>query len=309
MNTEVLTGTSNHIETTGKIGNMIGSEFPKDAEGRVYHLQIKKGEVANRVLLVGDLERAKIIKECFDTNTCTEYSSTRGFTTYTGKRKGIDVTVMGMGMGYPMMEFAVKEIRGITEGPLEIIRLGSCGTPREDISIGTVVVAKESYMIQTNYSAYQDNADFEDNCFIITKPIAPDSALHATLVKTLKIQAKTAFPIIEASDATADTFYAAQGRVDPAFDDRNQDLIERINSLHPNTGSLQMETFHLFHLARLNQQAMDKQNLRNQGIRAAACAIILANRQTGEFLSNEDKHKIERVAGEACLDALIASKA
>lgn len=307
MNTEMLTQLPSQIEQRRKVGDMIGSEFPKDAEGNVYHLQVNKGKVANRILLVGDLERAKIIKECFDANTCREYTSTRDFVIYTGQFKGISVSVVKNGMGYPMIDFAVREIRAITEGPLEIIRLGSCGTPREDIQIGTVVVAKESYMIRTNYSAYADETSSEESHFMISQPIAANNALHAALVKTLKVQTRTTFPVLEAKDATADSFYGSQGRVDPAFDDHNENLIQRIISLHPDTGSLQMETFHLFHLARLNQQAMKKQD-RCDVIHAAACAIILANRQTGQFLGNDEKHKIERAAGLACLEALIANK-
>jgi hypothetical protein len=66
--------------------------------------------------------------------------------------------------------------------------------------------------------------------------------------------------------------------------------------LHPNTGSLQMETYHLFHLAKLN---------RSGSIRAAACAIVLAQRKSGAFLSNDRKHELEIKAGNACLEALV----
>lgn len=57
-----------------------------------------------------------------------------------------------------------------------------------------------------------------------------------------------------------------------------------------------METFHLYHLARLSV---------NGTISAAACAIVLAQRKKNDFLTNEDKHTLEKQAGRACLEALV----
>jgi uridine phosphorylase len=106
---------------------------------------------------------------------------------------------------------------------------------------------------------------------------------------------------MEAIDATADSFYGSQGRIDSKFDDRNGQLIDQILEKYPQTGSLQMETFHLYHLAKLNSYA-EKQEM----IRVAACAIVLAQRKSDDFLSNALKHAIEIKAGNACLEALIA---
>lgn len=285
---------------TQVIGDPKGTNFPMDAEGRVYHLGLKRGEVANRILLVGDPERAKLIRESLDNPKETfHYVSNRGFTTYTGTKNGKPISIMAIGMGMPMMDFAIREIRAITDGPLYVIRLGSCGTPRSDISIGTVVVANQSYGILTDYDAYHitDPSLSSLACFKLTKPLQPDLALHKKLVTSLT-NALESFPVVEATDATADTFYGSQGRLDPSFDDRNASLIDQILEQHPDTASLQMETFHLYHLAKLNEYAKQKM------IHVAACAIVLAQRKSDDFLSNEVKHLIEKKAGNACLEAL-----
>lgn len=286
-------------EPTRSIGDPKGTNFPTDAEGRVYHLGLKRGEVANRILLVGDPDRAKIIRESLDNpNESFAYASNRGFTTYTGTKNGVPVTIMAIGMGMPMMDFAIREIRAITDGPLFIVRLGSCGTPRSDIPIGSVVVADRSYGIVTDYDAYHNASPA---CFKITQTIAPDPALHSALATSLETYSLGSYPVIEAADATADSFYGSQGRLDANFDDRNTRLIDEILEQHPTTASLQMETFHLFHLAKLNNYACQNAN----PIRTAACAIVLAQRKSDDFLSNDLKHAIERKAGNACLEALV----
>jgi len=285
--------------STKTIGDPKGTNFPKDGEGRVYHLGLKAGELANRILLVGDPERAKLICQSFDEpESCFTYASNRGFTTYTGTKNGTPVSIMAIGMGLPMMDFAIREIRAITNGPLFIIRLGSCGTPHVDIPISTVVVAKSSFGVLTDYDAYHEG---KKDCFKITKELYPDASLHPLLVKSLHDAAEGAFPVTEAEDATADSFYGSQGRIDPEFDDRNGQLIEQFLELHPDTGSLQMETYHLFHLAKLNAYA----HANEEQIKVAACAIVLAQRKSDDFLSNERKHEIEKIAGRACLEALI----
>jgi uridine phosphorylase len=290
------------IANTKNIGDPIGTNFPTDAEGRVYHLGLKKGEIANSILLVGDPDRAKLIVQLLDDpKDVFTYASNRGFTTYTGTKNGKPVTIMSIGMGLPMMDFAIREIRAITEGPLSIIRLGSCGTPHDDIAIGSLVVANESYCITTNFEAYHEDEHPESvlGYFNVTTSIKPDAALNNNLVSALEKESKGSFPVIKAMDATADSFYGSQGRTDEKFDDRNKGLIDSIMRLYPNTGSLQMETYLLFHLAKLHEYSV------KVPIRTAACAIVLAQRKSDAFLSNDLKHELEIKAGNACLEALV----
>lgn len=95
-------------------GQMIGSEFPMDEEGRTYHVNTKKGEgnhsyllheitlckVANRIIVVGDLTRAELYASTYLDKDCKIFSriSHRGFATFTGKYKGVPVSIIGTGM-------------------------------------------------------------------------------------------------------------------------------------------------------------------------------------------------------------------
>lgn len=273
------------------LGNISNANFPMDPEGRTYHLALKKGELANYIVTVGDFDRARLIVKKMETIRL-EYLSGRGFLTFTGTYKGLELSVVAIGMGIPMMDFFVREARAVVEGDMYIIRLGSCGTPRKDIEIRTVVVANQSFAIVENPDAFRDPSKQMKPYSITQFPARPEFTLHQLFMKKLKDQ--NTFPVIEAEDITAPTFYAAQGRIDAQFKDLNEHLIEMVSSEHPNTGSLQMETFCLFDLAEKNKMAQTASK-----IHAAGCAIVLANRPLNQFLSHEEKHKVEIGAGVA----------
>lgn len=77
------------------------ANFPKDSEDRVYHVSVKLGDVANRVLTVGDHVRARRIAKLLDSEEKSghpifEKHSQRGFLTITGRYKGVPVSIMAM---------------------------------------------------------------------------------------------------------------------------------------------------------------------------------------------------------------------
>jgi uridine phosphorylase len=276
------------------------ANFPKDSEGRTYHLELKEGDVANRILVVGDPERAAIISKLLDDVKLTR-NSPRGFITYNGTLGGKKITVMAMGMGMPMMDFAVREMRAITKGPLAIIRMGSCGSPREDVATGTLVVAKNSFGITTNYDRFHAGQTKDpSDLYSFTLPIQPDQQLHDSLVAHVQ---KAELPVLVASDATADSFYGSQGRIDPNFHDQNTHLLDEILKRHPDTASLQMETFHLFHLGQLSHYAQASEKSAGK-IRTAAAALVLANRRANDFLPVKKKQELEVIVGKAILQTL-----
>jgi uridine phosphorylase len=80
---------------------LANANFPRDSEGRVYHIGVRYGEVANRILTVGDPARAKAIARWLDTEKESgrpvfTKQSHRGFLTITGRYKGVPVSIMAM---------------------------------------------------------------------------------------------------------------------------------------------------------------------------------------------------------------------
>jgi len=103
-----------------------------------FHLEAKKGEIADKVLLPGDPLRAKYIAEnFFDDPVC--YNNVRGMHGYTGTYKGVKVSVQGTGMGVPSISIYVTEL--IKEyGAKKLIRIGTSGSIQEDVEIRDLVV-------------------------------------------------------------------------------------------------------------------------------------------------------------------------
>ena len=50
--------------------------------------------MANRIIAVGDPERAKLIASMLDGDDCFKYSSNRGFVTYSGRYQGVRIELL-----------------------------------------------------------------------------------------------------------------------------------------------------------------------------------------------------------------------
>lgn len=113
------------------------ANFPTTADKRVYHLGrwillsithyliviqgLRKGEVANRMLVVGDSGRARMLAENFDKSPF-HLRSDRGFECYTGSYKGVPISILAIGMGFSAMDFLVREARACVDGDMVLIR-------------------------------------------------------------------------------------------------------------------------------------------------------------------------------------------
>ncbi|KAL0219113.1 hypothetical protein P9112_004766 [Eukaryota sp. TZLM1-RC] len=275
------------------VQQMRGSEFPTGPNGEVYHLGVKKGEVAPRILTVGCVERAKKFAnrylECYK-----EYTCTRKFAIFTGYRNGVRVSVIGSLMGYPNMDFVVREARHVVEGPMAVIRLGTSGSPRDDIPLGTVALASEGCVgIIRNPDAF--GADSNVPPYMITNTVPPTKPGFIDCFRQVFSQR---FPehFREGVGASGCSFYSSQGRATADFDDKNDTVLDDLLKKEPRTVNLEMETFHLYDLARIATR---------KDIAVAGAAIVIAQRTQDQFIDLELKDKIETMAGEACIDALI----
>ncbi|SCZ88970.1 BZ3500_MvSof-1268-A1-R1_Chr1-1g00864 [Microbotryum saponariae] len=322
------------------------ANFPVDAYGATYHVGIRPGQIANRILTVGDPARLAKIANLFDSSPKPfQLTSRRGFVTLTGRYRGVPVSVMAIGMGIANMDFFVREARAVVEGDLAIIRLGSCGTLDDEIlKVGDVNVPERALSVTTDYDYWhrgergrstgfvnQDVAGSRSSAYRISQPVAADQELRQkvssesdspTIQRSLLIP-KCSGPIPQLIDslreslsgpedqgrlvptdlhASADGFYASQGRSDPNFDDANEHLIADLASKRIGVQSLEMETAHLFHLAHIATSKKGK-------IHVAASHMIFTGRtgqSAGAFIDGDLVERLEPITGRAALEALIA---
>ncbi|WP_067150984.1 purine-nucleoside phosphorylase [Pseudotamlana agarivorans] len=158
------------------------------------HIEAKKGDIAETILLPGDPLRAKWIAETFLENPVC-FNKVRNMFGYTGTFKGKRVSVMGTGMGIPSISIYAHEL--ITEYDVKnLIRVGSAGSYQEDVKIRDIVLAMAASSnsglneIRFNGADYAPTANFD----LFKK------ALKAAESKNIPIKAGNIF--------SSDEFYA-----------------------------------------------------------------------------------------------------
>jgi uridine phosphorylase len=284
------------------------ANFPIDVEGRTYHVEIGPGEVANRIITVGERGRADEIKSYLDADfPITERVSHRQFVTITGRYKGVDVSIISIGMGFPMVDFFLREIRAVTTGTIAVIRFGSCGSINGTPSVGSIVVPRAAFIVTRNYDYFHPSTPKGTlKPYLISQPFDADPSIVQLLSDNLS-SALAVLPEITVDvvtghlNATADSFYSTQGRLDDRFWDDNEELIYNvIPAIHPDTQTLEMEAAQLFHLASCANPGYE--------IRAAAAMMIFADRKANSFILPETVRVVEPLFGRAVLDALVQIK-
>ncbi len=122
------------------------------------HIEAKKGEIAETILLPGDPLRAKFVAENFLEDAIC-YNKVRNIFGYTGTYKGKRISVQGTGMGIPSMSIYVTEL--IKDyGVKNLVRIGSCGAIKPEINLRDVILAEgASTDSQTNKLVF-GGADF-----------------------------------------------------------------------------------------------------------------------------------------------------
>ena len=122
------------------------------------HIEAKKGEIAETVLLPGDPMRAKWIAETFlEDHKC--YNDIRGMLGFTGFYKGKRVSVQGTGMGIPSALIYCHELIN-DYGVKNLIRVGSTGSYQKDIKIRDIVIAMAASSTSGINNSRFINADY-----------------------------------------------------------------------------------------------------------------------------------------------------
>ena len=103
------------------------------------HIEAKKGDIAETILLPGDPLRAKWIAETYLTDAFC-FNKVRNMFGYTGTYNGQRVSVMGTGMGVPSISIYSHELIN-AYGVKNLIRVGSAGSYQKDVKIRDVVLA------------------------------------------------------------------------------------------------------------------------------------------------------------------------
>ena len=107
------------------------------------HIGAEKGDIAPRVLMPGDPNRAHYIAQKYLENPRL-VNKVRGELAYTGTYKGVSVTIFSSGMGIPSMGIYSHELFDYYDVDT-IIRIGTAGSYLPDLKVYDLLLANSAY--------------------------------------------------------------------------------------------------------------------------------------------------------------------
>ena len=156
----------------------------------------EKGVISETFLLPGDPLRAKFIADTF-LEDVVQFNTVRNMFGYTGTYKGKKISVMGSGMGIPSIGIYSYELIHFY-GVKNLIRIGSCGSIREDVKIRDVIIGMGA-CTNSNYAAqYELPGTYA--------PIASWDLLN----KAVNVANEKGIEVKVGNILSSDTFYDAQ---------------------------------------------------------------------------------------------------
>ncbi len=233
---------------------------PQNSEKIQYHVGLKLGDIASFVLLPGDPDRAKLISGLWD--SARKIASKRSYVTYTGKYKTVPISTTSTGIGCPATAIAIEELATI--GAKTLIRVGSSGAIRKDISVGDLVITTGAIRNEGTSTQY------------IT-PRFPAFAHHQVVLALIEAAESFGYRYHVGITCSTDSFFTGQGR--PGFGGYWQSYMQDIIPDLKAAGVLnfEMECSTIFTLSNLF------------GLRSGAVCAVFANRETEEFATHGEK--------------------
>lgn len=254
-------------------------------EEKMYHLGFGRGDLAPQqptsALLCGDPQRTRRIAEQTPGVRCEKVlSENRGLNSYLCRlESGRWFVSATSGMGAPSLSIVVNEL--VSVGITEIVRVGTCGSIREGIEVGSVVISQAALCRQ---GAALDIAPPE-------YPAAADPFVTVSLVEAAR---ELGVDWHLGVTASVDTFYEGQERTassaNPHLQRSLQGITEEYRRL--NVLNYEMEAGTLFKMGLA------------YGFAAGCVCGVLAERCGGEEVVRARKETAERDAARVALGAL-----
>ena len=267
------------------------SELILNPDGSIYHLNVRPGQIAHTVLLVGDPGRVPRVSKYFD--KIDHKISKREFVTHTGWLGKKHLSVMSTGIGTDNIDIVLNELDALVNIDLEtrqikekltsldLIRIGTSGSMNRAVPVDSQVYSDFGLGIESLMSFYPHEASerekkvtgkfaqFIENEGIELRPYFCEGS--SFLAK------KIGKDMLHGITFTSPGFYGPQGRVLRLKSILGQAFFEKCATFSfegLQLTNFEMETSGIYGLAKL------------LGHRALSCNAIIAQRLTNEFSKN-----------------------
>ena len=231
------------------------------------HIEAKKEDVSNKVLMSGDPLRIKYIAENYLDNY-KEINNVRGMLGYTGFYKGERITIMSHGMGIPSAGIYTYELYNDYDVDY-ILRLGTAGSYDDNYNVNDIILVNESYsdsVYALNLDNYKDS--IVNSSEKINKKIEELSNKEGIILKKARVY-------------STDNFYTKEDVSNKMTNEKGCSLVE-------------METFAIFNNARLFNKD------------ASALLTVSNSFITNDELTKEERERKLNVMIELGLETLIS---
>ncbi|MCQ2351774.1 MAG: nucleoside phosphorylase [Paludibacteraceae bacterium] len=267
------------------------SELILNPDGSVFHLHLKPGQLAEKVLLVGDRSRTDLVASLFDTVECTVEN--REFRTITGAYKGKRISVLSTGIGTGNIDIVMNELDALVNidlatrcdkpkhTSLTLVRVGTSGGLQTICPEGSYVVSQRSIGFDGVLNFYADtecvrDLDFEVAFVKHTGFDASHGTPYCSINSTALVDRIAGSDMVRGNTIASSGFYGPQGRrLRIPLQDEN--LISKIESFSYNgecITNFEMESSALAGLAGM------------LGHQAATVCLIIANRVGKRFIGD-----------------------
>lgn len=289
------------------MSRIANSELIINADGSVFHLHIKPGQLAKKVILVGDPGRVDTVAGFFDG---VDYQgANREFAWKTGRFCGKEITVLSSGIGTDNIDIVLNELDALvnvdfdTRMPksshfaLEIVRIGTSGSLQKDLPVDSWLLSQKAIGFDGLLNFYNGrdkvcDLPFESEFVKYTdwKPELP--APYTVNADNELLERLNSDKVTTGVTISAPGFYGPQGRIIrlplamPGINDRISEF--RFNNLR--ITNYEMECSAIYGLSAL------------LGHKAATVCAIIANRMAGEY--SKDYKKVVKELIEYVLTAL-----
>ena len=238
--------------------------------------ELKKGDLGEATIIVGDPGRVSLIAEAFEKRKTIV--NNREFLLMNGYYKGKKVSICSTGIGVGSTEICVTEL--LENGAKQIVRCGGCGAWRDDIEPGNIILNTGMARTPGLMGTYVPE----------TYPAVSDPLLVSRIVSHLKKSNKT---VHIGLGLTSETYYIGQGRGITIGDKRLPvpNMIEEWSSR--GIMNCEMETAVLFILGSLYQ------------VPTANCVAVHVSRKNEKWENEEDYRKLHFEMAQRVLDAML----
>lgn len=259
-------------------------------DGSVYHLSLRPKDISDKIIVVGDPGRVHRVSRHFD--SVDFEMNKREFITHTGKFNGKRISVISSGMGTDNVEILMTELDALfnidlvkrtpksRKKKIQIIRIGTSGTIRDDIKIGSHLAAEYAIGLDTILQFYQYKLKGLEKQ--IAGKLQEDLNLSYTpycFKGSPALLEKFKDCTITGNTVTCPGFYAPQGR-EIRMPIMSKDIIEKMQYFNEEgvwLTNLEMETAGYYAFGKL------------LGHEVLSLNAIMANRIKGQFTKNPNR--------------------